>query len=82
MTDATVTLDGFERINGIVEIGGDYAQFRSPSEIAQDDITGPQDGLSIVGKSERVVLESYRVLDREEGEGREITLRRIKPEAS
>ena len=41
MTDAPLTLDGFERIDGIVEIGGDYAQFRSPSEIAQDDITGP-----------------------------------------
>ena len=83
MTDATLTLDGFERIDSIVEIGGDYAQFRSPSEIAQDDITGPHDGpLSIAGKSERVVLESYCVLDREEGEGREITLRRIKPEAS
>lgn len=72
-------------LNGLTapsKLVGDYAQFSSPPEIAQDDITGPQDGLSIVGKSERVVLESYRVLDSEEGEGREITLRRIKPEAS
>lgn len=69
MTDAPLTLDGFERIDGIVEIGGDYAQFRGPSEIAQDDITGPHDGQLHRGQVRARGPGSYCVLDREEGEG-------------
>lgn len=69
MTDAPLTLDGFERIDSIVQIGGDYAQFRSPCEIAQDDITGLHDGQLHCWQVRARDSGSYRVLDREKGEG-------------
>jgi hypothetical protein len=80
MTKATLTLEGLEQTKGTVETGGDYARFRVDALLDGGRINGPHEGqLEIDGKSERVVLESYRALNGQ-GEGCEITLRRIKPE--
>ena len=78
MTKANLTLEGMEQIKGTVEIGGDYARFRTDVAVDDSKIVGPVDGqLTIDGKPERVVLENCRTTD---GEGCEITLRRITPE--
>jgi hypothetical protein len=79
MTNATLTLEGMEQIKGTVEIGGDYARFRTDVTMDESEIVGPLEGeLTIEGKPERVVLENCRTT---EGKGCEITLRRITPEA-
>ena len=78
MTNATLTLEGLDRIEGTVETGGDYARFRADAALDESRIAGPHEGrLTINGRSERVILENYRALD---DKGCEITLRRITPE--
>lgn len=78
MTDTTLALNGLEPLTGTAELGGDYVRFQAPTSLDESDIVGPVEGeLTIDGKSERVVLENYCTT---EGEGCEITLRRIKPE--
>lgn len=80
MTKAILKLMDIEQIEGTVETGGDYARFHTVSSSVESQINGPHEGqLEIEGNSERVVVESCQAAGN--GEGCEITLRRIKPEA-
>lgn len=80
MTDATLTLDGAPKLDGIIESGGDFIRSLAPADIGTDRLAAAANGtIQIEGTSEKVTLEGSApgsVLGRE---GLVLTLRRHTP---
>ncbi|WP_347138281.1 hypothetical protein [Paracoccus sp. SSK6] len=84
MTQATLTLDGFEPLQGTVETGGDYIRFRTGSPIDPAGLDRLRHGrITIDGKAEKVMVKSVQPHAGEDGtEGLELTLQRFAPSST
>lgn len=88
MTNATLKLEGTAPLEGTIEAGGDYINFRTDTWLSEEQLADLSEGsIEIDGRNERVMLESahpHRAVPGIEGDRDrlELTLRRFQPSAT